>query len=177
MFAVVNTIESTDLIVGHVISAHHSIEAAERAEAKEQRAVKRYNSDNSYLPTRIVETERRVRKGDCVNKSELVSRKVQKIYDLKLFAKRQARIEFADYSGHVDAWNQDKNRRRVAREAAKKEAGYLWHQPDAPLVPGEYFRGRLTITHDSIEYTVGQYAPTEIYWALEDYFSKVGGQQ
>ena len=50
-----------------------------------------------------------------------------------------------------------------------------WDFDDKALIPGEYFAGRLIITDKKIEYIPGQYAPTEIYWALEDYFSKTRG--
>jgi hypothetical protein len=49
-----------------------------------------------------------------------------------------------------------------------------WFSRETPLVVGEYVGGRLLVTESSLEYIVGQYEPTEIWWALEDYFIKVG---
>ena len=92
--------------------------------------------------------------------------------DLKREIKRQARLCGADYGMCQQGYRTDRNNVIRARNAAKKTAGMYWHMNDMVVVPGEYFSGRLIITKDSIEYIPGQYAPTEVYWALEDYFHK-----
>lgn len=93
------------------------------------------------------------------------------IADLKRFAKREARLSFADY-GDRESYRQDRNNILRAQRAAKKAAGIYWTAFDSrELVQGSYSGGRLLITKTGIEYIAGQYAPTEIYWALESYFT------
>lgn len=92
--------------------------------------------------------------------------------DLKREIKRQARLCYADYGDSSEGYRTDRNNIIRARNAAKKTAGMYWHLDDKEVIPGEYFGTRLVITRDSIDYTAGQYAPTEVYWALEDYFHK-----
>ena len=95
------------------------------------------------------------------------------IKQLKDFCKKQARLSYADYD--QEGLRIDSNSIRRARFAAIKAAGMYWDFDDKALIPGEYFAGRLIITDKTIDYIPGQYAPTEIYWALEDYFSKTRG--
>lgn len=92
---------------------------------------------------------------------------------LKDFCKRQARLRYSDYD--QESLKYDVNNIRRARLAAIKQAGMYWDFDDKKLIKGEYFNGRLIIEDNSIDYIPGQYAPTEIYWALEDYFSKTKG--
>ncbi len=54
MYALINTMGQTSDTIGAIISRHRTIEAAERADAKLQRAVRAANGSNSYLPTTIV---------------------------------------------------------------------------------------------------------------------------
>lgn len=96
------------------------------------------------------------------------------ISDLQAFCKRQAKLSTLDYD--AEGLRSDRNRIRQAKRAAEKSAGMYWAAfPEKPLECGEYFGGRLIVKKNSIEYIPGQYAPTEIYWALEDYFKKVRG--
>lgn len=94
------------------------------------------------------------------------------IQDLQAFCKRQARLSTLDYD--AEGLRSDRNRIRQAKRAAEKSAGMYWAAfPEKPLQCGEYFGGRLIIKKNGIEYITGQYAPTEIYWALESYFKTV----
>ena len=94
------------------------------------------------------------------------------IKDLKTFAKQQARLSGADYGGDSKAYRMDRNNILKARRSAMLSAEFHWHHEDTPLVAGEYFGGRLIITDSSLEYVAGQYAPTEIYHAIQDYFKR-----
>lgn len=96
------------------------------------------------------------------------------LFDLKTFAKRQARLSFANYGEH-ESYRQDRNRILRAKRAAIKAADLYWSSAleGELLVIGDYFGGRLQITKQGIEYTAGQYAPTEIYYALTDYFEQI----
>lgn len=87
------------------------------------------------------------------------------------FCKREARLRGLDYLDNPDGYRQDRNNIINARKRAIKAAGMYW-KVDAPVRKGEYYGGRLIINNYDIEYFAGQYAPTEIYWALEDYFSE-----
>ena len=58
---------------GRVLSVHRTIEAAEAADHRLQRLIKKNNGENSYLPTIIVAVIRRVRKGDFVHNNEIVT--------------------------------------------------------------------------------------------------------
>lgn len=54
MYYLINTMSRTeDGHVGRVLSRHRTWEAAEKADARLQREVKRSNGQNSYLPTTI----------------------------------------------------------------------------------------------------------------------------
>jgi hypothetical protein len=55
MYAVVNTMTSTDREYGSILSRHRTVEAATAADDKLQRAVRRSNGQTSYLPTIICE--------------------------------------------------------------------------------------------------------------------------
>ena len=105
-----------------------------------------------------------------------MTQSIMTIGQLLAFAKRQARLSFADY-GEREYYRQDRNRIIQAKRAALKALGWYQSKPDYPLMIGDYFGTRLSITHDSINYCAGQYAPTEIYWALEDYFKQFRREQ
>lgn len=100
------------------------------------------------------------------------------VSNLLRFAKRLSRLDSEMYfpkGGPVcpsdrEAMSYDRNHIRRARYAAKKAAGMWWHQLNEPLKEGSYSGGRLIIEGNKMEYTAGQYAPTEIWWAIEDYF-------
>lgn len=62
-YALMNTFPAWDQYAGEVVSFHRTREAAERADAALQRAVKRHNGRDSYLPTIIREVDARARKG------------------------------------------------------------------------------------------------------------------
>ncbi len=94
------------------------------------------------------------------------------IRDLLAFAKRQARLDTSNYYGAPDALKQDRKSIQDAKKDAKKAADWYWSQLDTELMVGSYFGTRLIIKSDSIDYIAGQYAPTEIYHAIEDYFIK-----
>ena len=98
--------------------------------------------------------------------------------DLLAFAQKQARIESIDY---LDPWSKGELRKQQLsswrrdcrlRDQAKKACfqafpGRLRNGSEA-LIPGHY--GRLSIDPmGSIDYTIGQYAPREIYGALLSY--------
>jgi hypothetical protein len=68
MYALVNTMSSSQDVIGRVISSHYTFEAAMIADTKLQKQIKR-NSPNSFLPVRIVETNRR--KGAWVYPNDL----------------------------------------------------------------------------------------------------------
>lgn len=99
------------------------------------------------------------------------------VSDLWEYARTTARIESKDYippeyatQDDVRAWRGDIRHRTKAKRAAQL-VGNNCHF-ETPLLIGKYFGTRLTVTKNLIEYCPGQYAPTEIYWALEDYFKQ-----
>lgn len=96
--------------------------------------------------------------------------------DLLRFCRSQARFNMSNYN--KESYRLDNNARRNARKAADKVAG-IYHGSGSlgslPLICGKYFGTRLIITEDKIEYIPGQYAPTEIYWAMEDYYRTTRG--
>jgi hypothetical protein len=55
--------EVQNLTLGTVLSVHKSWENAEKAHSKLQNQIKKANGNNSYLPTKIVRTERLYSKG------------------------------------------------------------------------------------------------------------------
>jgi Cu/Ag efflux protein CusF len=61
--ALINTMTRMDTYVGTVLSLHRSVEAAEKADSELQRAVKRANGQNSYLPTIIREVDPKAKTG------------------------------------------------------------------------------------------------------------------
>lgn len=98
--------------------------------------------------------------------------------DLLAFAQKQARIESIDYTDpwskgelrkqQLSAWRRDCRLRNQAKKACFKAfPGRLRNGTEA-LIPGSY--GRLSIDPmGSIDYTIGQYAPREIYGAVLSY--------
>jgi hypothetical protein len=98
--------------------------------------------------------------------------------DLLSFCRRQARIEARDYldpyaqeelrSQQISAWRRDCRLRDQARKACFQAFPGRLLKASESLIPGSY--GRLSIAADGeIDYTVGQYAPREIYGALLSY--------
>jgi hypothetical protein len=98
--------------------------------------------------------------------------------DLLAFAQKQARIESRDYldpyaRGHlraqqISAWRRDSRLRDQAKKACFQAFPGRLRNGSEALIPGNY--GRLSIDPmGSIDYTVGQYAPREIYGALLSY--------
>ena len=51
MFAVINTMDRSDRVIGRIVSRHRTVETATAADSKLQRAVRRRNGPTSYLPT------------------------------------------------------------------------------------------------------------------------------
>ena len=86
--------------------------------------------------------------------------------DLFTYARRQARIEFINYSPYVSAWRTDKSRRDRQRKRVMDRYGFL---ADRDLPVGKSGNGRLIVTDKSIDYCVGCYAPTEIWDAVFDF--------
>ena len=70
--AIINTMDRQGNIVGSVLSTHRTHNAAEREDASIQRAVKRYNGRDSYLPTIIREVDAKVKKGMRIHESLIV---------------------------------------------------------------------------------------------------------
>lgn len=107
---------------------------------------------------------------------------LQKMFlsDLLTYAKEQAKIEFRDYcdldprfrtAHEVSAWQLDRSRRDNSRKQLFKFfCNRIRNASKEQLVPGNY--GRLTISESGIEYTAGQYPPTEIYGALFNYMQQ-----
>jgi hypothetical protein len=54
-YALVNNFNATSNTFGTIISRHNSVDAANKADDAYQRAVKRANGSNSYIPTVVVE--------------------------------------------------------------------------------------------------------------------------
>lgn len=57
MFYLANTMDMVDGWM-KIISAHRTMEAAEEADRKLNRAIKRSSGQSSYLPTRIIEANK-----------------------------------------------------------------------------------------------------------------------
>ena len=55
MYGLVNTMSRNSECFGRVLSRHRTVGAAEQADTRLQRQVKRSNGQQSYLPTIIVE--------------------------------------------------------------------------------------------------------------------------
>lgn len=74
--------------------------------------------------------------------------------------KRLARLSYADY-GDISSYRQDYYSISKDRKAIKKRFGFI--SPDRKITV-KY--NRIEITETELDYTPGQYAPTEIYSAL-----------
>jgi hypothetical protein len=93
--------------------------------------------------------------------------KVWRLCGLLAYCRQQARIERCDYDGNK-YWRADIYTRDQALRLCRKEFSARLVSGTEELIPGNY--GRLTIHADGTpEYTVGQYAPTEIYNYLHWY--------
>lgn len=84
-----------------------------------------------------------------------------KIEDVFAYAKRNSRRNFLDYS-HLPLWQADYRMIAKDRQAAMALA---WRFKDRELI-GNF--GRLTVTENTIDYTTGQYMPTEIWWHVHN---------
>lgn len=92
---------------------------------------------------------------------------VWRLCGLLAYCRTQARIERCDYDAN-SYWRADIYIRNQALKLCRTEFGSRLNAGTEELVPGNY--GRLTIHPDGTpEYTVGQYAPTEIYGYLHWY--------
>lgn len=100
--------------------------------------------------------------------------------DLLAFCRQQARIEACDYidpyargelrSQQLSDWRRDCRLRDQARKACFDAFPARLRKGTEVLIPGNY--GRLSIDADSTpDYTIGQYAPREIYGALLRYLA------
>jgi hypothetical protein len=58
--------EVQNLTLGTVLSVHKSWENAEKAHSKLQNQIRKASGNNSYLPTKIVRSEKRYGKGICM---------------------------------------------------------------------------------------------------------------
>ena len=98
--------------------------------------------------------------------------------DLLAFVRSQARIEARDYLDpyrcaklrrqQVSVWRRDCRLRDQARRACFDAFPGRLNSGGEALIPGNY--GRLSIdSMGAIDYTIGQYAPREIYGALLSY--------
>lgn len=70
MYALINTMSRIDNYVGTIMSLHRSEEAAEAANAKHQRLVRKH-SRNSYLPTTVVRIAGRATRGQMLHRSDV----------------------------------------------------------------------------------------------------------
>jgi hypothetical protein len=84
-----------------------------------------------------------------------------KIDAIFAYAKQNSRRNFADYGG-LRLWRSDY---RMILKDRKAAMALAWRFKDRELV-GKF--GRLTVTENSIDYTTGQYMPTEIWWHVHD---------
>jgi hypothetical protein len=97
------------------------------------------------------------------------------LLDLLAFCKANARISASDYfdsryarPDEVAAWKSDCARRQRQRKACFRAFPGRLSKASEALIPGNY--GRLSIGKDGQpSYTVGQYAPLEIWHALSFY--------
>lgn len=71
MYALVKT-DGREEMAGMVLSLHRSLEAAEAADAKLQRATRKANGADTWCPTRIVTPGKRVPVGYWLHRSEAV---------------------------------------------------------------------------------------------------------
>ena len=72
MYALINTMSKLDNYVGTIMSLHRSEEAAEAANARHQRLVRKH-SRNSYLPTTIVSVKGRHHQGQMLHRSDVAA--------------------------------------------------------------------------------------------------------
>lgn len=89
------------------------------------------------------------------------------ISDLKSYVRSQSRRNFDDY-GARRPWMDDSNRMQSQRRRVYRKFSCRW-KGNEQLIPGNY--GRLTVTDNDIEYTAGQYSPTEIWHAVYVYLN------
>jgi hypothetical protein len=74
MYALINTMSRLDNYVGSIQSIHRTKEAAESADARLQRFVRKYNGSNSYLPTTVAPLVKgRYRRGQMLHSSDVLS--------------------------------------------------------------------------------------------------------
>ena len=92
------------------------------------------------------------------------------IGDLLDYAQRAQRLSYSNYVGCPDAYKQDRNAIKRAKNKAKKIADFYWFKKDAPLIIGKYSGTRLIVEKNKLDYIAGQYAPTEIWHAVYNYF-------
>ena len=92
------------------------------------------------------------------------------IQDLKSFVRSQSTRDFLNYDRQ--SWIDETNMIRRQRAKFNKRFRYWWNNTEAELIPGTYFGTRLIITENDIDYIPGQYAPTEIWHAVYDYFDQ-----
>jgi hypothetical protein len=96
-----------------------------------------------------------------------VPRTMATLSDLVAYCRQQARIERCDYDANK-YWQADIRTRNKAFQLCLREFSGRLSRGTEELIPGNY--QRLTIHADGTpEYTVGQYAPTEIYDYLHWY--------
>jgi hypothetical protein len=95
--------------------------------------------------------------------------------DLLSYCEQQARMQFADY-GDITSYHQDKYERTKQRKALLKQYGFLL-RTSIELLDGESSNGRFKVSNGIIDYTAGQYAPTEIYDAALSYIKNSRWQQ
>ena len=92
------------------------------------------------------------------------------VQDLKSFVRSQSTRDFLNYDRQ--SWIDETNMIRRQRAKFNKRFRAWWNNTEAELVPGKYFGTRLIITENDIDYIPGQYAPTEIWHAVYDYFDQ-----
>lgn len=73
MFALINTFGSSGSTIGSVLSLHRTSEAAEAANERVQRTIRKGSGTGHYLPTTVVRlTKGRWRKGQHLHKLDTV---------------------------------------------------------------------------------------------------------
>lgn len=74
MIALVNTMSRWENHVGSILSLHRTAEAAEKANAKIQRTIRKGSGSNSYLPTTIVQLVKgRYVPGQMLHRSDVIA--------------------------------------------------------------------------------------------------------
>jgi hypothetical protein len=66
----INTLASVDCYVGRIVSVHRTWQAADAADTKLQRLIKRNSGQSSYLPTIICQAKSSARKGDLLDSAD-----------------------------------------------------------------------------------------------------------